>query len=166
MTEFSTSYLGRLRKVVGHRLILMPGARLVLSRADGRIFLQRRSDLSKWDLIGGSAEEYESLTSMIIREAMEEAGIKIEAPVAFAFSSKPALETTIYPNGDQCHYFVIAYACDKFLGKPRSADDESTEVRWFEPDRLPQGCMPAIGPTIAAFRRWRQTGHFQNIDAC
>jgi len=166
MIEFSKSYLGQLRKVLGRRLILMPGARLVLSRADGRIFLQRRSDFGKWDLIGGSAEKCESLTSMIIREATEEAGIKIENPVAFAFSSSPLLETTTYPNGDQCHYFAIIYACDKFSGEPRSADDESIEVNWFDPGELPKDCMPATGPTIAAFRRWQQTGEFQNIDTC
>jgi 8-oxo-dGTP pyrophosphatase MutT (NUDIX family) len=97
---------------------------------------------------------------------MEEAGVKIEAPMAFAFSSEPSLETTIYPNGDQCHYFVMTYACDTFAGEPRSADDESTEVRWFDPERLPEDCMPAIAPTIAAFLRWRKTGDFQNMDAC
>jgi 8-oxo-dGTP pyrophosphatase MutT (NUDIX family) len=166
MNEFSKSYLGRLRKIVGHQLILMPGARLVLSRADGRIFLQKRSDFNKWDLIGGGAEECESLTSMIIREATEEAGIKIQTPVAFAFSSNPLLETTTYPNGDRCHYFTIIYACNKFFGEPRSADHESTEAHWFDPKKLPKNCMPAIAPTIAAFLRWRDTGDFQNIDSC
>jgi ADP-ribose pyrophosphatase YjhB (NUDIX family) len=166
MGEFSKSYLGQLRMAVGHRLILVPGARLVLFRADGMILLQKRTDFGKWDLIGGSAEECESLTSMIVREAKEEAGIKIETPVAFAFSSKPKLETTTYPNGDRCHYFTIIYACDKFSGEPRNADGESTEVGWFELEKLPENCMPALHPTIVAFQRWRRSGNFQNMDVC
>lgn len=164
MAAFSDSYLGRLRKIVGRRLILMPGARLVLSRAERMIFLQKRSDFGKWGLIAGSPEAGESLSQTMVREALEEAGIKIEAPVPFGFSSDPMLETTTYPNGDKCQFFAMMYACNRFSGEPRIADDESTDARWFDWESLPDDCMPSVGPTVAAFRRWRQTGQFQNID--
>jgi 8-oxo-dGTP pyrophosphatase MutT (NUDIX family) len=164
MSEFARSYLGRLRQIVGSRLILMPGARLVLWRPDRMIFLQKRSDFGKWGLIAGSPEEGESLTDTIVREAMEETGIKIERPVPFGFSSNPSLETTTYPNGDRCQFFAVMYACDTFTGEPRINDDESTDVQWFDIDDLPSNCMPSVAPTLAAVRRWRHTGQFQNID--
>jgi 8-oxo-dGTP pyrophosphatase MutT (NUDIX family) len=164
MNEFARSYLGRLRKIVGSRLVLMPGARLVLSRADRMIFLQKRSDFGKWGLIAGSPEEGESLSDTIVREAMEETGIKIERPVPFGFSSNPRLETTTYPNGDRCQFFAVMYACNAFTGEPRINDDESTDAQWFDIDDLPSNCMPSVAPTLAAFRRWQQTGQFQNID--
>jgi 8-oxo-dGTP pyrophosphatase MutT (NUDIX family) len=164
MNDFSKSYLGRLRKIVGCRLILMPGGRLVLSRTDRMIFLQKRSDFGKWGFIAGSPEEGESLSDTMVREAMEEAGIKIESPVPFGFSSNPALETTTYPNGDKCQFFAIMFACDRFTGEPHSADDESMDAQWFDLENLPNNCMPSVSPTIAAFRRWQRTGQFQNLD--
>lgn len=164
MAAFSDSYLGRLREIVGSRLILMPGARLVLFRADRMIYLQKRSDFGKWGLIAGSPEEGESLSDTMVREAMEEAGIKIEAPEPFGFSSNPMLEATTYPNGDRCQFFVVMYVCDRFSGEPRIADDESTDAQWFDWRNLPDNCMPSVGPAVAAYRRWQQTGQFQNID--
>jgi len=164
MNEFSKSYLGRLRQIVGCRLILMPGARLVLSRATRMIFLQKRADFGRWGFLGGSPEVGESLSDMIVREAMEEAGIRIEVPVPFGLSSNPKLETTTYPNGDRCQFFAMMYTCDRFTGEPRTADAESIDARWFDFDDLPSNCMPSAGPTIAAFRRWRATGQFQNIE--
>jgi 8-oxo-dGTP pyrophosphatase MutT (NUDIX family) len=164
MNEFAKSYLGRLRKIVGCRLVLVPGARLVLSRADGMIFLQKRSDFGKWGLIAGSPEEGESLSDTMVREAMEEAGIKIERPVPFGFSSNPTLETTTYPNGDRCQFFAMMYACNRFSGEPRITDDESLDAKWFDIESLPNNCMPSVAPTLAAFRQWQETGQFQNID--
>jgi 8-oxo-dGTP pyrophosphatase MutT (NUDIX family) len=142
----------------------MPGARLILSRADDTILLQKRSDFGKWGLIAGSPEEGESLTDTIVREAMEEAGIKIQGPVPFGFSSNPMLEMITYPNEDRCQFFALMYACNKFIGEPSVTDDESTDVQWFDIESLPDNCMPSVEPTIAAFCRWQQTGQFQNMD--
>jgi len=42
---FADSYLGQLRELIGNRLVLMPGARVVIERDDGRILLQKRTDI-------------------------------------------------------------------------------------------------------------------------
>ncbi len=84
----------------------------------------RRSDFGRWDFIAGGPEEGESLTSMIIREAAEEAGITVERPVPFGFCSDPGIENITYPNG----VFALMYCCDLFYGEPRSADNETTEL--------------------------------------
>lgn len=163
MSDFANSYLGRLRGFIGNRLVLMPGARLVLN--DGaRVFLQRRADFGKWGFISGSPEEGESLTDMIIREAREEAGISIDRPNAFGFSSDPELTTIVYPNGDRCQYFVMMYACARYSGQARVADNESTHAEWFAFDALPGDCMPNVRPTMDTFHKWRATGKFQLLD--
>jgi 8-oxo-dGTP pyrophosphatase MutT (NUDIX family) len=164
MTEFAESYLGKLRAIVGSRLILTPGARLVLFKATSEVLLQRRADFGTWGFIGGIPEERESLTEMIVRETMEEVGVTIRTPVPFGFSSNPALETITYPNGDQCQAFAMMFACDKFAGEPKPADEESTATQWVHPDRLPSDCMPSVRPTLEAFLRWRSSGEFQMLD--
>lgn len=93
MAGFSSTYLGRLRQVVGDRLVLMPGARIVIQDTDGRILLQHRTDFGLWGLPGGNAEDGESLASIIVREVEEEVGLLIPTPRPFGFASDPALET-------------------------------------------------------------------------
>lgn len=72
MTDFADSYLGRLRSLVGPRLLLVPGARVVIVNEAGEILLQKRSDLGVWGLPGGNAEAGEDLKSVAIREVHEE----------------------------------------------------------------------------------------------
>ena len=55
--SFADSYLGRLRQLVGNRLVLVPGARIIIERDDGRILLHKRTDFDIWGLPGGNAEE-------------------------------------------------------------------------------------------------------------
>lgn len=163
MSDFSKSYLGKLRQLVGSRLVLMPGARLVL-HDDKRVFLQRRADFGHWALLSGLPEEGESITEMIVREAKEEAGVTIEPPTPFGYTSDPALTTMTYPNGDRCQYFVLMLACDRFTGEAHVADDESTEAGWFEFHKLPSDCMPSAFVTVKAFLTWRATGVFQMLE--
>ena len=85
MADFWTSYLGRLRAKIGNDLVLMPGARAVMERADGLILLERRADFSIWGLPGGNAEEGQSLEKTMARELMEEIGIEALNLVPFGF---------------------------------------------------------------------------------
>ena len=86
MSGFWNSYLGRLRREVGDRLILMPGARIVIEDGQGRILLQERADFGLWGLPGGHAEDGEDLTDMIVRETLEETGLIIASPTPYGFS--------------------------------------------------------------------------------
>lgn len=98
MAEFAKSYLGKLRAIVGSRLILTPGARLVLFKMTGEVLLQRRADFGTWGFIGGIPEERESLTEMIIREAMEEVGVTIRTPLPFGFFFEPKPRNNYLPE--------------------------------------------------------------------
>jgi 8-oxo-dGTP pyrophosphatase MutT (NUDIX family) len=161
LAGFDETYLGRLRSVVGSRLILMPGARIVIEDR-GRVLLQHRSDFGLWGLPGGNAEDGESLATIIVREVKEEVGLNIRPPQPFGFASDPKFETITYPNGHQCQFFVMLFFTDEFEGAPRVADDESHAVEWFAPDALPN-MLPNMRRSIDAYRSFRRTGSFQMI---
>lgn len=162
MSDFASSYLGRLRSAVGSRLLLVPGMRIVVERGDGAVLLQLRSDFGLWGLPGGVPDEGEGADATVIRETWEETGLRVEDPVPFGFASDPAHEVWTYPNGDRCHYFTLLYAATRFSGAPAARDDESLKVGWFDPDSLP-AVLPVMARTIAAYRRYKRTGAFQSI---
>ena len=162
MTDFASSYLGRLRAVVGDRLLLVPGMRIVVERPDGAILLQLRSDYRLWGLPGGVPDEGEGADETVIRETFEETGIQVSDPRPFGFACDPGHEVWTYPNGDRCHYFTLLYVARRFTGEVIGANDESLKVGWFMPDDLPP-LLPVMQRTLDAYARFRGTGEFQMI---
>ena len=61
----------------------------------------------------------------------------------------PEYEVT-YPNGDRSAYVVTVYGATVVAGEPRPDGDETSEVAWFPPDRLPTDEMGRL--TTALFR--------------
>ena len=163
MSSFARSYLGRLRSLVGPRLLLVPGMRIVVEDEHGRILLQLRRDFGLWGLPGGVPDEGEGADAAIRRETLEETGIRVLDPVPFGFASDPGHETWTYPNGDRCQYFTLLYCARRYASDgPAVDEEESAAIGWFAPDEMPP-LLPVMGRTLAAFRRWRETGAFQQI---
>ncbi len=162
MSDFASSYLGGLRRLVGARLLLVPGTRVVVTGADGRILLEQRSDFRLWGLPGGVPDPGEDITACAVREVLEETGLRIRDPVPFGFASAPEHETWTYPNGDRCHYFTLLYAARAAPGALRPAAGENLELGWFAPESPPD-LMPVMARTLDAYRRWRATGAFQML---
>ena len=162
MTDFAQSYLGQLRSLVGPRLLLVPGARIVIENPAGQILLQKRSDFGVWGLPGGNAEEGEDLETVVIREVEEETGLVVSKVRPFGFGCDPEVETHTFPNGDRCQFFVLNFYTRDFQGVPRVADDESTELGWFGSDELPE-MLSNMQKSIAAYRHFQSSGQFQMI---
>lgn len=162
MTSFAESYLGRLRAQVGSRLLLVPGARVVVEREDGRILLQERTDFRLWGLPGGVPDEGEGFPDAAIREVEEETGLRLLDARPFGFASDPAHEVWTYPNGHRCHYFTLLFHARRFEGEPRVADPESMAVGWFHPGEAPH-LLPCMARTLKAYARFKATGDFQMI---
>ena len=164
MSNFADSYVGQLRALVGHRILLMPGARIVIERDDGKILLQLRSDFGVWGLPGGMPEPGDSITETIIREVLEETGLTINSCQPFGFGSDPGRETFTYPNGDQAQHFVLNFYTSAFSGTPAVDpvvyNDETLKLEWFNPVELPD-MLPNMRRPVEAYLKFKHTGAFQ-----
>ncbi|MCI0399500.1 MAG: NUDIX domain-containing protein [Chloroflexi bacterium] len=158
--NFSESYLGRLRQKVGRDLIQVPGGRIILEDAAGRILLQRRPDFDRWGLPAGSPEEGETAAESIRREVLEETGLVLTHLECFGFSSNPAYERVTYPNGDQVHCYSLLFFSNRWEGTLSAANEESLELAFFAPAALPD-LLPNMRRAIEMFWQYKETGQFQ-----
>jgi 8-oxo-dGTP pyrophosphatase MutT (NUDIX family) len=161
--NFSDSYLGKLRKLVGRRLILVPGARIVVHDRLGRVLLELRKDFRRWGLPGGHQELGDSSAETAIREVFEETGLKITRPEVFGIASDPRHETIRFPNGDRTQSVSVLFHAGKPRGRARPDPNETLELGWFDLDALPKSLMPNSARTLKAFRHYRRTSKFQMI---
>ncbi|MFF0264531.1 NUDIX domain-containing protein [Kribbella sp. NPDC004536] len=72
------SYLAQLRRDVGSRLLLMPGAQVLAVDADDRILFQRSRDTGLWELPAGGAEPGDGFRTTAAREFTEETGLQLD----------------------------------------------------------------------------------------
>ena len=160
MSTFADSYLGRLRQVVGNRLILMPGARCILERADGAVLFQKRVDIGVWCLPSGYAEEGEDIVQVMKREVIEETGLEVLDAKPWGFASDPNHQTLRYPNGDVVQAFGMDFFARAWRGEAWSDGEETAELGWFTPDDLPQ-ILHGRDRTVFHFQEYKRTGEFQ-----
>jgi ADP-ribose pyrophosphatase YjhB (NUDIX family) len=158
--SFAESHLGEIRQLVGSRLLLVPGARIVIQDANGRVLLQKRSDFGVWGLPGGNAEPGEDLMSVIYREVFEETGLVITDAKPFGFSSNPDTETVMFPNGDQCQFFVLNFFTQCFSGDLVIRDGESLELDWFDMNQLPE-MLPNMSASLRAYGVYCSNAEFE-----
>src|SRR5262245_7698224 len=161
--KFSDSYLGKLRKVIGSRLVLIPGARIVVHDRLERVLLGLRSDFRRWGLPCGHREIRDSRQQLASREVSEETSLTIGRPKVFGIASDPEHETIRFPNGDRTQTVSILFHARKPRGEPKFDPHETLELGWFGLDDLPADLMPNSRRTIRAFGRYRRTGKLQMI---
>lgn len=161
---FTDSYLGQLRRKVGHDLVLCPGAQVVVQLDDGRVLLQRRSDNRVWEIPAGSCEPGQSFATTAITELREETGIhaNVEALIPFACLSEPDLHTLTYPNGDQVHAFALCFLLRvDHIPNVTALDGEATEHQWCDPTALPSPMHPPTTAVLTYLEAYQRTGQFQ-----
>jgi ADP-ribose pyrophosphatase YjhB (NUDIX family) len=122
-----------LRAKVGHDLLWMPGVTAVIRRGD-EVLLVRRSDNGAWTPVTGIVDPGEEPAVTAAREALEETGVEIRVD---RLASTSAGKEMAYANGDRAVYLDLTFACTWLSGEAHVADDESSDVRWFRRDELP-----------------------------
>lgn len=147
------SYLGDLRKRVGHRPLIAAGATIVVLNGYGEILLNLRTDTCTWGIPGGAMELGESLEETAARELYEETGLRAESFRLLTVLSGQDLYFE-YPNGDKLFSVVTLFLAQGVTGNLAQHDEESTELRYFGLDVLPQ-----LEPRAAQVIQWlRQAG--------
>ncbi len=130
-------YIMDLRKIVGHRTLLMPCAGVIIEDGQGRIMLQQRADDGKWGFHGGAIEPDESAEDAARREVKEELNLELDELRLFGVYSGPQYHH-VYPNGDETSCIDIIFICSKYHGDMRLQPEEVRAVGWFGRDSLPE----------------------------
>lgn len=107
----------------------------VLVLDDNKILLVKRApnllEGGKWGLVGGYVDRDETLKEAIKREIMEETGYKVQNITFFGVNDSPNR-----PHEDRQNISFVFF-CDAG-SKSGDEDEESTEIKWFSFDELPQ----------------------------
>jgi 8-oxo-dGTP pyrophosphatase MutT (NUDIX family) len=142
-------YLLELRKLVGHRPLLMVGAAALVVDDHGRLLLLYRSDNKYWGPPGGAVELGEVVETAARREVREETGLELGEQSFFGVFSGPELFYR-YPNGDEVYNVTIVCLARDVRGKV-CLNGEHTDWDWFAVADIPVNISPPIKPVIAQF---------------
>ncbi len=131
-------YINEIRKLVGHRPILLTGAVVIIVDLAGHILLQKRAyPKGTWGLPGGLMELGESTEQTAEREVLEETGLKVKKLRLLNVYSG-AKHFSVAENGDEFYIVTIAYLCKDYVGDIQIDGSESVDVQFFSPDKLPE----------------------------
>jgi ADP-ribose pyrophosphatase YjhB (NUDIX family) len=145
---------------------LVAGAAAVISD-DGQILLMRRSDNRLWNLPGGVMEVGETPAEAVVREVLEETGVRCE-PVALV----GVYDNRLWETGVAQHLYKFTFLCKPLDGgQAREAPShavETLELGWFTEDALPDDLFAGHARRLHdSFRVWRgeQRAYFDGITA-
>lgn len=118
-----------------------PSVSAVIRDRQGRVLLQQRSDGGQWGLPGGSVEIGESVADAVVREVLEETGLRVAVGRLIGVYSEPRRQVVRYPNGVVWHYVNICFEC-ALRGGELTTCDETLDLRYFGFQRLPATLLP------------------------
>jgi ADP-ribose pyrophosphatase YjhB (NUDIX family) len=119
---------------------LRPAVAAIITDAEGKILLQRRSDNGLWGLPGGSVEIGESVHQAILREVREETGLTVEVLRLIGVYSDPRFQVVRYPDDTVVHYVSILFGCRISSGTLQTCD-ETLDLKFFRSTQLPSDLM-------------------------
>ncbi len=157
------SYLWNLRQEVGSRLLLVPGAQMLLVDEADRVLLQQNVDYGLWGLPAGACEEGASFASTAVQELAEETGLQVleSELTAFACLSDPDIHILRYPNGDLTHCFAVCFEARAWSGELQPEPGEVIELGFFPFNDLPTNLHEPTVIVLELYQQFRATGRFQ-----
>ncbi|GAA1602362.1 MULTISPECIES: NUDIX hydrolase [Kribbella] len=123
-----------LREKIGHDLLWLTGLSAVVLNDQDEVLLVKRADNGRWSLIGGILEPGEEPAVAVVREIQEETAVEARVDRLLSIEATPP---AAYPNGDRVQFLDLCFSCRPLGGEARVNDDESTDVRWWPLDALP-----------------------------
>ncbi|GAA1805422.1 NUDIX hydrolase [Luedemannella flava] len=157
------SHTWQLRQLVGSRLLVMPGAQVLLVDDQERVLFQRRTDTGLWAVPAGSAEPGVTFAGTAVAEIREETGLVVaeEDLVPFGCLSDPGVHLVTYPNGDRTHCFAMCFAARRWSGDLAVDDEEVLEVAFADAAAPPGPLQPQTAAVLDMYAAFQRTGRFQ-----
>ncbi len=140
------SHETRFKDATGSPLRKMPervgcAANGIVFNEAGEVLLQKRADNGWWALPGGWVDPGESVEQAAVREVWEETGLRVSVERLVGVYSDPKYYTIMqYPGGETVQFVAIVFECERQSGELQ-VSDESTDVRFFAVDALPEGTL-------------------------
>ena len=131
------SYVMDVRKKVGHEPIINVGSTILVFNQNNELLLNLRSDTNDWGIPGGGKELNETLEECAIRELKEETNLDIDDLELVTVLSGNEYYYK-YPNGDEVDCVITLYQVRNYSGELNINDGESTQLKFFSFDNLPQ----------------------------
>jgi ADP-ribose pyrophosphatase YjhB (NUDIX family) len=161
-TERPLAELEPLRgSIFAHISPLVAGTAAIIDD-DGNILLMRRSDNRLWSMPGGILEVGETPAAGVVREVLEETGVRC-APIALV----GVYDNRMWETGVIQHLYKFTFLCkpldDRQPDEPVSHAVETLESGWFAENALPNDLFVGHIQRIQdAFGVWRgeQPAHF------
>jgi len=134
-------YIEDLRKIVGHRPLILVGSVVIIIDEQGKLLLQQRTfPNGVWGIPGGLMELGESTEDVARREIFEETGLHIGQLHLINVYSGPE-HFIKAENGDEFYVVTIAYYTKEYQGKLNVDKSESITFEFFHPDNLPDNTV-------------------------
>ena len=134
-------YVRRIRKAIGHDVLLSPSAAAIIHNERGEVLLMRRRDDGKWDPPGGHVDPNEAPALTAEREAFEEVGLRVRATRIVGVLGGLEFQHR-YPNGDITQPLIVCFACTVVGGELFANDGEASALQYFAKDALPPMSTP------------------------
>ena len=140
-------YIEDIRRVVGHRPLILTGSGVAVLNEKNEILLQKNTD-GKWGSPGGFMELGESAEEARRREVLEETGIEVGYLNLVTVVSGEQTYTKL-KNKDQYYSVTIVYVTSDIVGGTLKPDGiETIEVGFFGVNNLPESLNPLVRKMI------------------
>ena len=127
-----STYIKKLRRYVGHDLLIVPAVNAIVRDRRDRILVCRRKDTNEWALPGGIVEPSESILKTVRREVYEETGVTCRIiRLTGVYSGKT--EVITYPNKDRLHVVVTVFLCKASSIRLRIQTEETAGAKFVLP---------------------------------
>ncbi|MGP4073505.1 NUDIX hydrolase [Piscibacillus sp. B03] len=146
-------YVEDLRKLVGHRPLILMGTVVVIVDGSGRVLLQQRKfPEGVWGLPGGLMELGESTENVGRREVLEETGLIVGSMhLINVYSGKDYFIRA--QNGDEFYSVTAAYWSNDYSGKLHCDPEESMDLKFFNLSDLPNKMIGSHVEVIEDYKK-------------
>lgn len=150
-----SDYIKKTRAMVGHELLLLPSACVLLFDEIDRVLLMKHGDDGRWSFPGGMVEPGETPTDAAVREMWEETGLHVEVNGLLGIFGGGETFNGTYPNGDKICIILSVFRGTIVGGDLKPDGIEAIQLQYFSQDEVKKlKCGELVAPVLeVAFRK-------------